>query len=103
MSEVLERTDEITVEELEREIHAYEMFYRMETGLLLQWIADEDPRVETISEAGFWRSSHELLCRLREAPEQPEVSSEDPNRVLVHFICLATWINMHEKPQALLG
>ncbi len=84
MSAVLERTEEITIEELETEIRAYEAFYGLTTEELLALINSRDrDRLEEIEDAGFWRSSHELLCRLREAPEKPDVRDEDPNRALV--------------------
>jgi hypothetical protein len=87
MSTVLEHTDEITIQELETELRAYEVFYGISTDLLLDWIESNDDRVEAIADAGFWRSSHELLCRLRQLPEQPEMIDEGPNGALALFSC----------------
>lgn len=89
MSAVLEDPTEITMQDLETEIHAYEAFYGIETAVLIQWIDNVDVRVAEIEDAGFWRSSHDLLKRLREAPARPETNDEDPSRVLVLALCLA--------------
>lgn len=82
MSAVLEITDEITVEELESEIRAYEMFHGIKTDELLRLIESNSDEVDRIEDAGFWRSSYELLCRLKQAPKTEEIN-EDPKRVLV--------------------
>lgn len=83
---VLERAEEITVEQLQSDIRVYEALYGITTEELLQLIDANDPRLDKIKDAGFWRSSHELLCRLRESPPQPDdVPNEDPNRVLRLF------------------
>jgi hypothetical protein len=100
MTATLEKTDEITIEELEGAIRAYQMFYDMETDQLLEWIAINDPRLETIEDAGFWRSDWELLQRLKKRPSQPDVDDEDPKRVLL-LLCHSTWKNMRKKSRAL--
>ena len=89
MNATLERTDEITIEELEAQIRAYELFYGIDTDVLLNWIESDDEKLQRIEDAGFWRSDHELLQRLRRRGEQPEITDEDPNRVLV--LCRAIW------------
>lgn len=82
MNATLERADEITIEDLEAQIRAYQTFYGQDTDVVMGWIESNDPRIEQIEDAGFWRSDVELLERLRKRPNQPEIEQEDPNRVL---------------------
>lgn len=69
----------ITISDLEAEIALYRSLYGISTDELLALLEAGSDRLEKIPDAGFWRSAHDALQRMRRYQEsQPETTFEDP-------------------------
>lgn len=55
---------EIAADDIRAGINGYEATCAITTKTLLELIANDDPQLATIPDAGFWRSSYDLLERL---------------------------------------